>query len=192
MRSQAQWDKWFSQREGKKRRKFGKHSGQNKGKRNSNLGVSASVVAFPRVVGDPISFRSTPSRSSILQIADRHRKNPTRAEAEFRNILNQLNGGVLRGKFKREHAVSGKWIVDFFFPEIRLAVEIDGSVHLTDEQRKRDKLKDEDCARFDITVLRITNREVFGNRKALISKLRAGWRQALSRNNRIIGSYASD
>ena len=63
-------------------------------------------------------------------ICDRHRRaDPTRAEAELQRILNSLNGGVLRGKFKREHVVSGKWIVDFFFPEVRLAIEVDGSVH---------------------------------------------------------------
>ena len=66
------------------------------------------------------------------------RRRPTGAEREFRNFLNGLNNGVLRGKFKEQHIVSGKWIVDFFFPEIRLAIEIDGSVHRTAKQQSRD------------------------------------------------------
>ena len=52
---------------------------------------------------------------------------------------------------------------------------------------KRDKQKDEDCAKLDITVLRFTNRDIAGNRNALVAKLRAGWRKALDRENRIIG-----
>ena len=149
--------------------------------------VPIASVSTPRVVGEPIVFHGFPGRSYIHSNADRRRNSPTPAERELFRILNQLNNGILRGKFKREYAISGKWIVDFFFPKIRLAIEVDGSIHRTEHQKKRDKSKDEDCAKFDITVLRITNREVYGNREALIAKLRAGWRQALNRNNRIIG-----
>lgn len=77
--------------------------------------------------------------------------------------------------------------MDFFFTEIRLAVEIDGSYHQTDRQMVRDHLKDEDCARFDITVLRLTNEAVFGCKEDLTNRLRAAWRQALSRKNHLIG-----
>jgi len=92
--------------------------------------------------------------------------------------------------FKREHVVSGKWIVDFFFPEIRLAIEVDGSVHNTQVQRAKDLKKDSDCMRFDITVLRLRNAEIFGDRDWLIEKLRASWREAKDRENRIIGTSA--
>lgn len=84
--------------------------------------------------------------------------------------------------------MSGKWIVDFFFPEIRLAIEVDGSVHLRRDQQKRDRRKDSDCAKFDVTVLRLRNREIFGSRERLIRKLRDGWRKALRRHNQIIGT----
>lgn len=42
-------------------------------------------------------------------------------------------------------------------------------------------------ATFDITMLRVTNTEVFGNRERLVAKLREGWREALHRENRIKG-----
>jgi len=101
--------------------------------------------------------------------------------------LSTVNGGALKGRFVREHVVSGKWIVDFFVPEVRLAIEVDGSIHRQDSQRKRDHWKDEDCARFDITIVRVTNSEVFGDRDFLLQKLRQGWREAKLRPNRIIG-----
>jgi hypothetical protein len=50
--------------------------------------------------------------------------------------------------------------------------------------------KDSDCRRFDITVLRLRNAEIFGDRDWLIKKLRAGWREAKDRENRIIGTSA--
>lgn len=149
--------------------------------------MSSSDVTIPRVVGEHPLTTEYPVRSRIREFADSNRKNPTPAERELRRILDQLNGGVLRGKYKCQHAISGKWIVDFFFPEIRLAIEVDGSIHLTEEQREQDRLKEADCARFDITMLRIGNREVYRDRESLIEKLRSGWREALGRENRIIG-----
>ena len=133
-----------------------------------------SNLSLPSVLGESLLLRESPRRSRIVEIADRRRKNPTPAEDALRRILNRLNGGVLKGKFRREYAISGRWIVDFYFPEKRLAIEVDGSVHLTEEQQSRDRLKNADCVRFDITMLRVTNREVFGDRKALIEKLRVG------------------
>ena len=158
-------------------------------KRKSAPGPSRPGGAvMPRVIGETPIFAPSHSKSYIVRNAEKRRANPTRSEAELERILNSLNGGVLRGKFQRERVISGKWIVDFFFPDIRLAIEVDGSIHITHMQQTRDRKKDADCQRFDITVLRLRNAEVFGDRGALIEKLRAGWRAARARENRIIGS----
>lgn len=144
-------------------------------------------LILPRVVGDPPIFSEADRKSKIRRYAEDRLRRPTKAEEELHRILNSLNNGILRGRFKREHVVSGKWIVDFFFPEIRLAIEVDGSVHDTKTQFTKDKQKDLDCASYDITVLRLRNWEVFGDRDRLIERLRASWRRAKHRNNKIIG-----
>jgi very-short-patch-repair endonuclease len=163
-------------------------------KRKSASLLSSVGGVVPHVIGELIFVRSYRAillrKSYILTNSEKRRANPTRAEAELERVLNSLNGGILRGKFKREHVVSGKWIVDFFFPEIRLAIEVDGLVHSTQVQRAKDLKKDSDCRRFDITVLRLCNAEIFGNRDWLIKKLRTGWREAKDRENRIIGTSA--
>lgn len=181
-RSDAEWEKWFERREAKKKNK---RSAKPLGKKPPSTATGVGVP-MARVLGEPAFFNESWKRSKILEFADYRRANPTPAEAELSRILNALNDGVLRQKFVREHVISGQWIVDFFFSDIRLAVEVDGSIHLTGHQLRRDKLKDADCAKFDITILRITNSEVFGCREKLISKLRSGWREALSRKNRVI------
>ena len=48
-------------------------------------------------------------------------------------------------------------------------------------------MKDQDAERFDITVLRLTNGEVAGNKEILTQKLRNAWRAAINRENKIIG-----
>lgn len=77
-----------------------------------------------------------------------------------------------------QHVFSPKWILDFFFPDIRLAIEIDGCIHNTIQQIKKDKVKDRDAKKFEITLLRIANAEIFGDANALILKLRQAWRCA--------------
>ena len=181
-RSDSEWEKWFERREAKKNKRSSKPVRKKQPSTATRVGVPIA-----RVVGEPTFFNETWKRSKILEFAHYRRANPTPAEAELTRILSALNNGVLRGKFIREHVISGRWIVDFFFPEIRLAIEVDGSIHLTRHQLRKDKLKDADCVKFDITILRITNSEVFGRRDRLIEKLRFGWRQALSRQNRLIG-----
>jgi very-short-patch-repair endonuclease len=111
-------------------------------------------------------------------LGDDRRRAATPAEAEFERILNSLNGGVLRGRFLREWVCGTKWIVDYFFPEIRLAVEIDGGYHKPLSQAFRDARRELEIERFMVTIVRFTNAEVFGDREALIVKLRTAWRKA--------------
>ena len=156
-----------------------------KGKKS--LSTLLSSLVLPRVVGDPTFSGLRYPKSQIRKFAQQNRRKSTRAEARLRAILSSVNGGVLHGRFTTQHVVSGKWIVDFFFPEIRLAIEVDGSIHETPGQAAKDAKKVEDCERLDITLIRIRNRDVFGEREQLLEKLRQGWRKALARKNRTIG-----
>lgn len=125
--------------------------------------------------------------SLILRFAKFNARNLTRAEAKFQMLLEDVSDGALRGRYESQYAISGKWIVDFFFPEVRLAVEIDGEYHKLPEQQRRDRLKEEDCARFDITLIRIANETVLKNPEFAIGVLREGWGRALRRENKLIG-----
>jgi very-short-patch-repair endonuclease len=149
-RGEKNWAAFFRRTDQEKKAK--------KKRKSASLSMVSEVVA-PRVIGElnfVHSYSPIPVRKShILTNAKKRRADPTPAETRLENVLNSLNGGVLRGKFKREHVVSGKWIIDFFFPENRLAIEVDGSVHDTQVQRAKDLKKDSDCMRFDITVLRL-------------------------------------
>ena len=101
----------------------------------------------------------------------------TLAEAEFERILNALGNGALRGEFVREWPV-GHWLLDFYFASIKLAIEVDGGYHRAPLQWRRDLHKTAELESLGITVLRLTNAEVFGDRERLIVKLRAAWRVA--------------
>ncbi|MGA9164034.1 MAG: DUF559 domain-containing protein [Thiobacillus sp.] len=134
------------------------------------------------VIGDaPVVFEPQKHRNKAQENARKRKSQYTRAEQELERILNSLNGGVLRSRFFREWAFADRWILDFFFHEIRLGIEVDGSIHDLPSQALKDREKEQACDEWDITLIRIKNEEVFGNRDVLVEKLRDGWRTAQRR-----------
>lgn len=65
----------------------------------------------------------------------------------------------------------GNYIVDFYAPKINLIIEIDGSQHLEEGQRAKDKQRDEYLNRQGLKVLRVTNIEVFENIEGLVDQI---------------------
>lgn len=86
------------------------------------------------------------------------RNNLTSAEAKFWKAVRNKN---LEGrKFRRQHSV-GAYILDFYCPAEKLAIELDGEVHFNDAAREYDyerKLYLRNCG---IRVLRFENELVF-------------------------------
>jgi very-short-patch-repair endonuclease len=110
--------------------------------------------------------------------ADERRLAPTAAEAELERILRTLGGGALAGEFRREWPV-GDWTLDFYFPTVRLAIEVDGGYHRAQRRWRLDLAKNRDLEARGITVLRLANAEVFGERDKLVARLRVAWRAAM-------------
>jgi very-short-patch-repair endonuclease len=81
------------------------------------------------------------TRSDSVKVARGLRQDDTRAE---RAVWRLLRDRRLTGlKFRRQHA-HGKYTVDFFCYELRLAIELDGSVHSQPSQMRKDAAKDKD------------------------------------------------
>jgi len=80
-----------------------------------------------------------------------------------RILWSRLKGRQLLGyKFRRQHGI-GVFIVDFYCPESKLAIEIDGATHSTEAEREYDRRRQEYIALYRIHFLRFTNSEVYSN-----------------------------
>jgi very-short-patch-repair endonuclease len=121
---------------------------------------------------------SSPDADALRLVADERRDHPTRAEHALEALLNELNDGTLDGRFRREWVCGGRWIVDFYFPEVRLGIEVDGGYHRSPSQRAWDLFKTSELESAGISLLRLTNEEVFGDRERLLERLREAWRAA--------------
>ncbi len=122
--------------------------------------------------------RFTTHAKGVQRLANGLRRLGTPAEKELERILNEVNGGVLRGRFQREWAYGGRWSIDFYFREVRLGIEVDGPYHRSLKQQLRDIERELALEQAGITIVRVSNEEVFGEREALLHKLRGAWRQA--------------
>ena len=77
-----------------------------------------------------------------------------------RALWQMLKGSQLHGrKFRRQHSV-GAYVLDFYCPSERLAVEVDGSVHDDPARRDYDAVRQRAIEDLGIQVLRFTNDDV--------------------------------
>ncbi len=73
-----------------------------------------------------------------------------------------LRGRRLKGlRFRRQHPV-GQYILDFYCPSARLAVEVDGMAHDFVEQAVHDARRDAWLSERGVRVLRFQARDVLG------------------------------
>ena len=78
-------------------------------------------------------------------------------------LWSKLRSRQLGGfKFKLQFSV-GNYILDFYCPSARLAIELDGDSHFRKGAKEKDQLRDECLGKLNIKVLRFTNEEVMKN-----------------------------
>ena len=97
-----------------------------------------------------------PAKGVTYRRAQHLRRNLTPAEARLWIALRRR---WLEVKFRRQHPI-GPYILDFYCPEQRLAVEVDGGVHDSEEQAAHDRRRLAWLAVQGIRVIRCTNEEV--------------------------------
>jgi very-short-patch-repair endonuclease len=88
------------------------------------------------------------------------RRHQTDAERVF---WTQVRGRNFHGlKFFRQYSI-GSYILDFYCPTVRLAIELDGGQHNQPEGREYDEVRSEFLRSNGITVVRFWNHEVLRN-----------------------------
>jgi very-short-patch-repair endonuclease len=90
-----------------------------------------------------------------IQNARELRKSLTGAEQRLWYVLRNRQSGVI--KFRRQHPI-GKYIVDFYCPQSRLIIEIDGDSH--GDSQEYDRQRTEWLKSQGYQVIRFSNREV--------------------------------
>lgn len=97
------------------------------------------------------------------------RKNLTSAEAF---LWKQLQQQKLEGrKFRRQHSIEN-YILDFYCPEEKLIIELDGQVHFNPTSQEKDAIRTERLEELGFKVIRFENNMVFDNLQSVLQEIK--------------------
>jgi very-short-patch-repair endonuclease len=103
------------------------------------------------------------------------RSSLTAAEASLWRLLQRSQ---LRGrKFRRQQGI-GPYIVDFYCPEERLVVELEGSAHDSERAAARDDVRERFLSNAGLSVLRVENRNILENPDGVLELIRQQFRSS--------------
>jgi very-short-patch-repair endonuclease len=99
-------------------------------------------------------------------------------------LWSKLKGKALDGhKFRRQHSV-GRFVIDFYCPRLKLAIEVDGDSHYSDGSEPYDKARQDFIESFGISFLRFTNKEIYENLGEVLAKIENCMQQKSAIENR--------
>ena len=97
------------------------------------------------------------------------RNNVTSVEAI---IWRTLKGKQVDGqKFRRQFRV-GSYVINFYYPEIRLGIELGGEVHKTSYTNEYDEMRTKFLNDNRIRVMRFDNEVVYNNVEGIIEEIK--------------------
>ena len=121
------------------------------------------------------------SQLNNLTILKPIRKELRNGATEAEQVLWQcIKGRRLGGrKFRRQHSV-GLFVLDFYCPSERLAIELDGGVHNSVEARIYDEERQNAIKTLSITLLRFRNEEVLQSISCVLMTIHQQFSSGLS------------
>lgn len=114
------------------------------------------------------------NRGQLLIFRKKLRNSGTSAEVElWKHISNKKIEGR---KFRRQHSV-GNYILDFYCPSEKLAIELDGEGHYWQEGIDKDLKKELFLQGHSIRVLRFENKWVFQDLEYVLNTIAKAFHQ---------------
>jgi very-short-patch-repair endonuclease len=111
-----------------------------------------------------VLFRGTSQEIMLAATQMRHEMTPGE-----KILWCSLKGKKLdRLKFRAQHPV-GRFILDFYCPICKLAVEVDGDIH--NDLRERDEERTSEIEGFGYKVIRFTNEEILTDLQSVLRSI---------------------
>ena len=111
-----------------------------------------------------------PVPADLLAFARELRQRHTDAEKLLWALLR--NRGLGGFKFRRQHPVD-PYVLDFYCPEKRLGIELDGAQHDLPQAKRRDERRSASLLKQGIRVVRFPNQEVLADTQSVLKTI---WR----------------
>ncbi|MBI5302868.1 MAG: endonuclease domain-containing protein [Chloroflexi bacterium] len=98
------------------------------------------------------------NRATEKELRQQLRRNMPKAEIVLWSRLR--NRQVLGYKFRRQFSV-GAYAIDFYCPELKLAIEVDGDSHFNPNAMENDRVRLSFIESFGICFVRVTNNQIY-------------------------------
>jgi very-short-patch-repair endonuclease len=117
----------------------------------------------------------------LIEAMTKHYNKPSEKDKRRKLRQNQTNAEELVWRFLRKRQMSGykfrrqysvdHFVIDFYCPELKLAIEVDGESHNEPGQQKKDKSRQKHLESFNIKFVRIKDEELLGNPEKAFGKI---------------------
>src|SRR5437867_2133213 len=109
-------------------------------------------------------LKSDPSLKSL-----RRSLRASQTETE-KYLWSKIRNNQLGCRFFRQYSV-GRYILDFYSPTLKLAIELDGSQHSEENNIEKDNTRTQFLESNGIKVIRFWDNEVFNNPEGVLTRI---------------------
>jgi very-short-patch-repair endonuclease len=144
------------------------------------------AVEFKQITGSPLLQGGVPEGgggslykpiSNLPDLKSFRRELRSKLTPAEATLWSLLKGRQVGGrKFRRQYSI-GCYIIDFFCPEEKLGIELDGEVHMNTIAMDRDREREIFLTHTGIKILRFENKQVFEMPESLLREIESnfGW-----------------
>jgi very-short-patch-repair endonuclease len=86
-------------------------------------------------------------------------------------LWRQLSNSKIGYKFRRQQGI-GRYVVDFYCPELKLIIEVDGATHGTEEELKYDQKREDFLKSLGLQIKRYYNTTIKEDLGCVVDDLR--------------------
>ncbi|MGD1948018.1 MAG: endonuclease domain-containing protein [Croceivirga sp.] len=109
-----------------------------------------------------------PYKQDLVAYARELRNNMTLGEIA---LWREIKGKKLGVRFSRQIPID-QYIVDFYCKDLKLAIEVDGSIHFEEGHQEKDMIRQNRLESLGVTVIRFSDIDVKNNLGSVLEKIR--------------------
>ncbi len=108
-----------------------------------------------------------PYNPDLVSLAKKLRKNMTLGEIA---LWREIKGKKIGFQFSRQIPID-QFIVDFYCKDLRLAIEVDGSIHFKEGHPERDEKRQRPLESLGVKVIRFSDTDVKNNLSQVLDEI---------------------
>ncbi|MRT94887.1 DUF559 domain-containing protein [Ancylomarina sp. 16SWW S1-10-2] len=127
-----------------------------------------------------MNMKKIHNKPNLIEYRKKLRRRSTAAESTLWKTIK--NKQIENLKFRRQHSI-GNYIADFYCPEIRLIIELDGASHDNYLSEEKDIVRDRTLEEYNCTIIRFENRYVYEFLEEIIEAIKTHKINYLKKNS---------